>query len=70
MSNKRLQKEINKRKEISKKAKQAESIYFPDEIKNEIAALEAELQSLSFPTDTQEDLEDRIESIPKKLEIE
>ena len=69
MSNKRLQKEINKRKEISKKAKQAESIYFPDEIKNEIAALEAELQSLSFPTDTQEDLEDRIESIPKKQKI-
>ena len=61
MSNKRLQKEINKRKNISKKARRAESIYFPDEIKDEIKALEAELQSLSFPADTQEDLEDRAE---------
>ena len=30
---------------------------------------EAELQSLSFPTDTQEDLEDRIESIPQKQKL-
>ena len=69
MSNKRLQKEINKRKRISKKAQQAESIYFPDEIKNEIQALEAELESLNFPLDTEDDLKERIDSIPQKKKL-
>ena len=69
MSNKRLQKEINKRKKISKKAKVAENTYYPDEIKNEIAALEAELESISFPSDTREDLDERIESVPTKQKV-
>ena len=69
MSNKTIQKEINKRKKISTKAKEAQQVFFPDEVRDEIAALEAELKSLSFPIDTQEDLKERIDSIPEKKKL-